>query len=1099
MRKLPPLLAVFVLSCQLLFAQVRPITGRVTDALGQPVPFSSIRIKGTKSGTSADADGSFTIRAKTGDVLVVSGTGITEKEVTVTEDAVLAIQVTRSSTALTEVVVTALGIQRQSKELGYATTKISTKELTQAKVTDISTGLAGKVSGLQINLTNNSVNPTTRIVLRGNRSITGNNQALLVLDGVPVDDPTYINKIDPEDVDNVTVLKGAVAAAIYGSKASNGVLIITTKHGTRGKPTITVSNTTSWERISYMPKVQTRFGSYGGEGFATFPDGTVGYVPYENQSYGPPYDGSLVPLGYGVPERNPDGTVNLNKLDTNFVRYSPIKNNIRDFFNTGLTNQANISFSSGDDRGTFYMGFQDVNKTGIVPNDKARRDNFRIGGSRTYGRFRAEYTASFNQSSVDIAGLSYNQTNGGVFSGRPVYFEVLNNPAHVPLTSFKDWRNNMFADPNGYFDAYATNPYWTIDNSRRKTNAYDLLGNLNLSFKVTEWLMLSDRLGITQTTSNRKYTRAGINFAPWAIADPWGAGNVPSSQGYLAPSEYDESFFEQRLNNDLIASFSKEWGDLSLKGLVGWNLAQRYQTDQWLEGDNLQFMDFYNISSVLGVPGYSQTTYKQRDGAFYGEATLGFKDLLFLHGSDRMEWNSTLDPSQYRYNYYGVDASLIFTQAIDALKNSKVLTYGKIRGGYTKVANINLGGTNPYGAYSLVNPFVPATGYQLANSGFPFGSLGGYSQSTTYLNPLIKPEITDEWEVGGELGFYNNRINLSGAYYQSKSKGQTLTAGIAAPTGFTQKVVNAGLVTNRGMELDLNVTPVKTKDVTWNVGISYAHYINKINELLPGVDELQLSNFANGSAGVAGGIYAVKGQPYPVIKTTDWVRDSANGKVIVDPVTGLPTLDPNEKVFGNTNPKDILGINTSVTYKGFTLSAVVDYRGGNYIMNSLGQNMDFTGVSFHSAENGRQRFIFPNSEIPDGTGKYIPNTSVAISNGGNIGGAGFWPTLYTNGIGTPYITNAAFWKLREVALNYEIPAKALSRASFIKRITVGIVGRNLLMLRPKSNFWSDPEFNDNSTTGVGTNNTGTGNAIGSTSEFQTPPTRLYGANISITF
>ncbi|WP_431211364.1 carboxypeptidase-like regulatory domain-containing protein [Puia sp. P3] len=208
MRKLPPLLAVLILSCQLLFAQVRSISGRVTDPLGQPVPFSSIRIKGTKSGTSADADGNFTIKAKTGDVLVVSGTGIIQKEVSVTGDAVLAIQVARSTTALAEVVVTALGIQRQSKELGYATTKISTKELTQAKVTDISTGLAGKVSGLQVNLTNNSVNPTTRIVLRGNRSITGNNQALLVLDGIPVDDPTYINKIDPEDVDNVTVLKG---------------------------------------------------------------------------------------------------------------------------------------------------------------------------------------------------------------------------------------------------------------------------------------------------------------------------------------------------------------------------------------------------------------------------------------------------------------------------------------------------------------------------------------------------------------------------------------------------------------------------------------------------------------------------------------------------------------------------------------------------------------------------------------------------------------------------------------------------------------------------------------------------------------------------
>jgi hypothetical protein len=210
-------------------------------------------------------------------------------------------------------------------------------------------------------------------------------------------------------------------------------------------------------------------------------------------------------------------------------------------------------------------------------------------------------------------------------------------------------------------------------------------------------------------------------------------------------------------------------------------------------------------------------------------------------------------------------------------------------------------------------------------------------------------------------------------------------------------------------------------------------------------------------------------------------------------------VDPTEKVIGNTNPTDILGITSSVSVKGFTLSAVVDYRGGNYIMNSIGQNLDFTGVSAHSAENGRQRFIFPNSVIPDGSGKFTNNTTVAVSNGGNIGGAGFWPTVYTSGIGTPYVTSAAFWKLRELSLTYEIPARYLAGVTFIKRASVSLIGRNLLMFRPKSNLWTDPEFSDNSLSGIGANNTGTGNAVGSTSEFQTPPTRIYGANITLTF
>ena len=1099
MRKLLLLSALLVLFTSLSFGQVKTVTGKVTDLAGQSIPFASIRIKGTKTGTSADADGNFSIKSKSGDVLLISGAGINAKEIPVTSAlTIYAIQVSRSTTALAEVVVTALGVQRQAKELGYSTAKISSKDLTQAKVTDISTGLAGKVSGLQVNLTNNSVNPTTRVVLRGNRSITGNNQALLVLDGVPIDDINYITKINPEDVENVTILKGAVAAAIYGSKASNGVMIITTKHGSRGRSEVKVSNTISLEQISYMPKFQNRFGSYGGEGFATNPDGTVDYVPYENQSYGPAYNGALVPLGYGVPVFNADGTVN--HLDTNMVRYSPIKNNTKDFFNTGLTNQFDISYSAGDEKGTFYMGFQDVSVNGIVPKDKSRRDNLRLGGSRNYGNFRADYSVSYNQQLVDIAGLSYNQTNGGVFSGRPLYFEVINNPAHIPLTSFKNWQTNIFADPNGYFDAYATNPYWTIDNSRRKTNTYDLLGNLNLSYKITSWLNVADRFGITQTFSNLKYTRDGINFAPWAVLDPWGAGNIPSSQKVLSPSEYDESFLEQRLNNDLIVAADKNLGDFSIKALAGLNVAQRHQTDQYLQGDALQFPGFYSISSALGVPGFNQLYYRQREYSIYEEVTLGYKDFAFLHVTNRDEWNSVLDPSIRHFQYPGVDASFIFTQAFEGMKNNRILNYGKIRGGYTQVSNINLGG-NPYGAYSLVTPYVtgqPASGTPAFVNGFPFGSIGGYAQSTKFLNPLVKPEITKEYEVGLELGFLNNRIYFAGDYYQSQTKNQNLTAQISPATGFTSKVVNAGLVTNKGFEFDLTLVPFKTKDVTWNLGITYAHYNSLLNILQPGVTELQLSNFANGTAGVSGGIYAVQGKPYPVIKTTDWIRDSITGKVIVDGLTGAPSVNPNEKIFGHTNPDNILGINTSVTYKNFTFSAVGDYRSGNYIMNSLGENADFTGVSFHSAENGRQRFIFPNSEVMQG-GKLVPNTSVAVANGGNIGGAGFWPTVYTSGIGSPYITSASFWKLREVSITYQLPASLLSKASFIKKASIGLVGRNLLMIRPKSNFWADPEFNDNSTTGVGANTKGNGNAIGSTSEFQTPPTRIYGFNLTLTF
>jgi hypothetical protein len=861
-------------------------------------------------------------------------------------------------------------------------------------------------------------------------------------------------------------------------------LIITTKHGTKGKPSIVVSNTISTEEVSYLPALQNRFGGYGGEGGSFVnADGTVNPVPYENESYGPAYDGRKILLALS-PVFAADGTT-VDHFDSLFTNYSGKPTQIKNFFNKGLTNQFDINFSSGDEHGTFYMGFQDVHIDGVVPKDISRRDNIRIGGTREYGRFKADYTVSYNQANIDVAGLSYNQTSGGVFSGRQLYFELLNVPSYIPINDFSD-PTSKYGNPNSYFNAYATNPYWTTNNSRRKTTNYDVLGNLNLSYKVASWFTVSDRLGVTQTTQQLKYTRAGITFAPWAIADPQAAGNVPSSQQHLSPSTYDQTLHEQRINNDLIGAFNKSLGNFSIRGFIGFNVAQRYQRFVNLEGDNLQFPGDFNIGSVLGKPIYNEESYKQREYSIFEDVTLGYKEFLFLHLSNRDEWNSVLDPSNRHFEYPGADLSFIFTQAISSLKDNKILSYGKIRGGITQVANINLGsislnGTNTdtYGAYQLINPFVPPLG-------FPYGSLGGYSQSTTFLNPLIKPEITNEFEVGGELGFIDNRINISGDYYKSKTKGQSLTAVISSATGFTNKVVNAGLVTNSGVEFDLKVVPVRTKNVLWNVGITYSHYKNIVNELLPGVDELQLSAFSNN---VGGGIYAIKGQPYPVIKANDWNRDSATGKVIVDPVSGRPSVNPTATVFGNTNPTDILGITTSITYKGFTLSAVADYRGGNYIMNELGVNLDFEGVSAHSAENGRQRFIFPNSVVKV-NGKYVDNTTVAVDNGGNTANHGFWPdVVYGTSIGSPYVVSAAFWKLRELSLNYDFPASILNGTKFIKKLSVGLVGRNLLMVRPKSNQYTDPEFSSSNS----------GNAVGRTNETQTPPTRIFGANVTVTF
>jgi len=1053
------------------FAQNRTVTGTVTAKDdGLPIPGVTVKIKGTNSGVQTNTSGKFTISVPSGGVLVFTFVGYTTQERSVGTSTNLNVVLEPESKQLGEVVVTgALGIKTQSKQLGYATATVDNKLLNEGKATNAASGLEGKVSGLQINTTDAGVDPSTRIILRGNRSITGNNEALLVVDGVPIDDDSYLNTINPEDIADVNILKGAVAAAIYGSKASNGVMVITTKKGTKGKATVTVSNTSEIQAVSYMPALQTEFGPYGGEPNYTSADGFSQAVPYENQNYGPGFNGQIIPLALS-PIFAADG-VTVTGYDTLYNKYAAIPNNRRDFFQNVLTNQFNVGVDVGDDNSTLHVGFQDVNTPGVTPNDDYRRDNLRIGGTRTIGKFSVEYNASYDQSNIATYGPSYNQSSGGL-TGDPLYFEVLNVGANIPLTSFSN-PNGQWGNINSYYNAYATNPYWTVTNSRENTVNYDWLANINLAYKITPWLNLSDRVGMTMKTSTFKQTRPQVNFAPWAIADPWHAGNVPSSLQYVYAAEQDQLFLEQRLNNDLILAFNKKFGAFSVSAVAGGNLAQNYQRYIGLSNGELQFPGDFNISSGLGIPGYYEDNFAQREAAIYEEVTLGFNDYLFLHATNRDEWNSVLDPAHNHYQYPGADLSFVFTDAISALKGKDFLSYGKIHAGITQVANINLGnGVNPYGAYSLQNVFNNA-------GGFPFGSLGGYALSTTNNNPNIKPEQTTEYEVGAELGFWNNRINLKFTDYHSNTRNESLTQVVSTATGYQDQLANAGLVTNDGQEVDLNIQAVKTRDWNWTVGVNFSHYANDVVSLSQGQTSLDLGN----------NIYALVGHAYPVIQVNDFARDP-QGKVIVDPVTGLPSQNPNLTTYGTTNPTKIFGLTSSLSWKSWNLSFVIDYRGGNEVYNQQGATEAFTGVAAQSAENGRQRFIFPNSVIANGSGGYTPNTSVAVDQGGDVEGSGFWPDIFSNGINSLFVDDASFIKLREANLTYNLPASFLQKnASFIKKASVSLLGRNLLMYRPKSNQWTDPEFSD----------AGSGNAIGSTSVNETPPTRFYGANLTITF
>jgi TonB-linked SusC/RagA family outer membrane protein len=1069
MKKLFLLIVLFVfLSGYTLLAQTIVITGTVTSSVqGEgAIPGVTITVKGTTVGTLTDVNGKYSLTApQNATTLVISYIGMKKQEVEIAGRKVIDAIMEPDVLGLSEVVVTAFGIKRQAKELGVATAQVSDKQLTQSGVSNVVNGLTAKVSGLEINTVNNGVNPDTRITLRGNRHFLASNQALIVLDGVPVD-AGFLNSINPNDIGNVDVLKGASAAALYGNDASNGVLVITTKRGSAaGRPVIKVSNTTTFESVSYLPKLQKRFGSGSGEDTVNYlPDYTfwIGpnrntdpYTAYENQCYGPEFNGQMVPLG-GVLV---DGSYQM-------IPYSYVPDGKLKFFNTGISTQNDISYSVGDDKNSFYLSAQDVNTTGTIPMDKNRRSGVRMSGSRTTGIFHADFSMGFTETNTNVSGGEY-------FQQRPVYWNVLNTPGEIDLTNYKDIVNNKFANPNGYFNAYYPNPYWQLNYSRNISRKEDLLGSGLISINPAPWIDISYRAGLTySSTANNSY-RDGVTYNSYMQGDPWQAGAIGTGSPFAGVSA-DQIYNSLILTGDLLVQLNKKVGDFTGKLILGNSMYTNKYRQVGVTNNSLVIPLLYNISNRLGEPGVGEQVLNRNSMGLFGDMTLGYKDFVFLHASARNDWDSRLSKANRSFFYPGVDASLILTDAIPALKDNAILSFAKVRGGWSKTGQISLANW-----YATLPSFVSGTGNNdpgdFSAVGFPYGSLGGYQLNRTLSNPNLKPEITQEIEAGFELSFIKSRIHLNLSGYQSKTKDQTIPATISYATGYQSAYINAGELQTQGIETDFKLTPfLNFGDFDWNITVNYTYQTSKVLSILPGLNQLLISDVS----------YAIVGQQFPSIQVTDVERDP-QGHIIVDPSSGYPIKDPALKNMGHGYPNHLLGLTNTFTYKGFNLNIVAEYRTGNVIDNWVGNELDFTGNTWHTAQNGRQGFVIPNSVIETSPGVFTPNTDVIIQNAGRL----FWTNSDYESVQSTYLTSAAFWKLREISLSYDIPVKNILGGA-IKGAQVGIVGRNLLMLRPKTNMWTDPEFN---------NENGTSNAAGFTDYNQTPPTRIYGFSVKLTF
>lgn len=1040
MRKITSLFSVLMLLCALAYGQNRVVTGKVTDDKGNPLPYASITETGTNRGTTANINGIFTITISQKGRLTISAAGYQPRTASPNGN-ILNLSLSPGDVSMQEVVVTSAGgIRVRQKEQGYTSTLIKADVLTATRPVNIASGLQGKVAGLLVSGSSSGVNPNYRLILRGMRSLTGNNEALIVLDNVIVPN-ALLGNLNPQDIAEVVVLNGSSAAALYGSDASNGALIITTKKGSKGRTSINVAQTIAREEVAFYPKLQKQFGSGSNNDVQI-------YLPYENQQFGPAFDGSIKEIGQVLA----DGSIQR-------VPYSATDEKEK-FWNKGYTYQTDVSASGGGERSTVYFSGQYARAMGTTPGDKYNRASVGLKGNFEFLKnLMLTYSTTYTQNRYNIT----SQTAA-------IYDRLLNTPAQIPLTTYTDWKNDPFANPNGYYNEFYANPYFLADNYRQLTRNDYFTGSADLKYSPKSWLDVLYRIGATTRNQSYKNTSDKFTYSSYAMAHAQGTIKKQNVVGGVT----DGSTYTTRLNSEFQILARKKVQDFDLKFLVGGSV--RHDESKELEAliSGLVIPGLFNLNNSTTPPTATEANYKANQFGLYGKINIGYNNNAYnLEITGRRDWVSTLAPENRSFFYPSVTGNIVLTDAIPALKNREMLNLLKIRGGLSKVGQVNLGSN--YGAYRLAPTFTQSSGY-------PFNGQGGFSVGNQIVSADLKPEITKGYEVGLDIIFWKEKISTNLTYYSNKTSNQTVSTGVSSATGFSSYLVNTGLTSGKGLEATMEFTPFRTKNWMVTFRGTYAYNDNKVESISADLPRLSIT----GGSGL--GSYAVAGQPFPMLMGTRHKRDSL-GRIIVNPITGYPSATDTIALLGNAAPKHVLGLSFDVSYKGIHLHAQAEYRSGYVIYNGGGTTLDFSGASYLSAAFNRDRFVIPNSsyEDPNKKGTYIANTNITVRDGG----PGYWTIAGPRtGINENYVTAADFWKIRELTLSYDIPSRFLGRTKAVKQASITLLARNLFIFLPPSNVYTDPEYSANGSTS---------NAIGLTSLGQTPPSRYYGATISLTF
>ncbi len=1069
------LLVLFCLPAMILMAQSRTITGKVTNPEGKAVPFATVTVKGTTNAVSADVNGNFSIQAAPNSILVFSAAGFQNVEVNI-ENKTTVNSTLSTAGALSEVVVTALGIRRTDKALGYSVTKIDPNSLLQKSEPDMLKSLQGKAAGVDIRTSQGTPGAATRIQIRGNSSFFGDNQPLIIVDGIPYSNDQVstsnqttggtaysngLSNLDPNDIASMNILKGSSAAALYGSRASNGVLVITTKSGSAARSRkgteVTVSSSVSWERIANLPEYQNEYGT--GANFL--------FSPASNGSWGAPFGSSHT---FGLDSVNNFATYQAAYPElfpsSGRIAYKAFPDNVKNLFRTGTVYENSIGFSGGDDKTSVALTASNLTQKGYVVNSTYGRNSIGIGGATrlSFGlniRGNFSYTRSTQQGGY----FGENQVSGAASMFARSLFLGRNWDTDLPYQDKAG--NNITWNGGGQFD----HPIWSAYNNVATTHEERYIAGIHADYNINKWARVDYSLGSnTNALDRREVTEISSRAAE-------GLGRIVL-----------DNYKKQEIESNLLFTFSPTFHqDFTVRAVLGNSINQRTTTRAIQTGNRFITRGIYTLGNtaqqIFGpivngapFPPLGDNFQQQRLIGVFGDVTLSYKNYAFLEVTGRNDWSSTLPQANRSYFYPSISGSFVFSDALGL--QGKILDFGKIRAGWAKVGRDAL-------PYSLDNVFVLGANFL----GQPTASVSNNAN-----DPDLKPEFTQEIELGTQLSFFKRRIEVDFAWYDRNSTNLIAPISIPSSSGYAQFFTNYGKINNTGIEIDLTVKPVQTRDFAWSIHGAFTKNKNIVKELVDGVDRLLLRAVLSGASNI--NPYLEPGLPFGYLRGNKVFRDSATGALLINPNTGGMIVKQDQEMVGDPNPDFKLGITNTVSYKGLFLSFLFDMTIGGDIYSVTNSSLLGRGVTKDTRDR-LSNWIIPGVYGDPATGKAILNGGKTIPNTTSITTNDLYFSPNSNNGATFAINTATEWnvydatvyRLREVTLGYEVPRNLFKKLP-IGSATITVTGRNLWYIAPNFPKYShfDPEVNSfgaTSTQGIELS--------------AAPTTKRYGVNLKVTF